>query len=203
MEKIDYKKELKHLYAPSSKEFSIVELPATSYLMIDGKGDPNKAKEYVEAVEALYAVAYTIKFMIKKGKQQVNYGVMPLEGLWWVPDMRDFSVDRKDDWLWTAMILQPEIVTAPLVDEAIETVRKEKNPAALGKVQFASFNEGKAAQIMYVGPYRDEGPTIERLHAYIAENGYQRTGKHHEIYLNDPRKAAPEKLKTIIRQPIQ
>ncbi|MBI2429468.1 MAG: GyrI-like domain-containing protein [Ignavibacteriales bacterium] len=202
MKRIDYKKEMNFLYAPSAKEISIVDVPSMNYLMIDGKGDPNTAKEYSEVVEALYAVAYTIKFIIKKGEQQIDYGVMPLEGLWWVPDMRYFSVERKDDWLWTAMIMQPEIVTKEIVVEAIESVREKKNPPALEKLRFDSFNEGKGAQILYFGPYRNEGPTIERLHKSIAERGYKRNGKHHEIYLNDPRKTAPERLKTIIRQPM-
>lgn len=203
MKKIDYKKELKYLYAPSSKEISVVDIPTTNYLMIDGKGDPNTSKEYVEAIEALYAISYTIKFMIKKGKRQIDFSVMPLEGLWWVPDMNNFSVERKDEWMWTAMIMQPEIVTKPMVNEAIESVREKKNPPALEKLRYEPFMEGKSAQMLYFGPYKDEGPTIVRLHAYIVERGYKLTGKHHEIYLNDPRRTAPEKLKTIIRQPME
>jgi hypothetical protein len=203
MKKIDYKKELRSLYSPSSKEISIVDVPAMNYLMIDGKGDPNTAREYTEAIEALYALSYTIKFMIKKGSVNVDYGVLPLEGLWWVPNMDEFSVNRKDDWLWTAMIMHPKIVTKEISHEGIESVRKKKNLAAIEKIRFESYTEGKCAQILYFGPYKDETLTIARLHDFIAEKGYKRTGKHHEIYLNDPRKTAPEKLKTIIRQPMK
>jgi len=203
MKKVDHKKELKHLYKPSSKEISVVDIPTMNYLMIDGKGDPNKVKEFGEAIEALYAVSYTIKFMFKKGKQQIDYGVMPLEGLWWVPDMNKLSEERKDDWLWTVMVMQPEIVTKTIVNEAIEAVRKKKNPPALDKVRFESYKEGKAVQILYSGPYKDEGPTITELHEFISGKGYRRSGKHHEIYLSDPRKTAPERLKTIIRQPME
>ncbi len=201
MKKIDYKKELKHLFAPSAKEPMIVDVPAMNFLMIDGKGDPNTAKEYKEAVETLFAVSYAVKFMIKKGKQAIDFGVLPLEGLWWTPDMKDFSVERKDEWLWTMMILQPEVVTKTLIDEAIESVRKKKNPAALAKLRWEKFHEGKSAQIMHIGPFADEAPTIEKLHTFITESGSALCGKHHEIYLSDPRKADPRKMKTIIRQP--
>ena len=203
MKKIDYKKELRSLYAPSSKEISIVDVPAMNYVMIDGKGNPNTAKEYTEAIEALYALSYTLKFMVKKSKSGIDYGVLPLEGLWWVPNMKDFSAERKDDWLWTMMIMQPEVITKEIFHDAIEAVRKKKNLAAIEKIRFESYQEGKCAQILYFGPYSDETSTIERLHHFIAEKGYKQTGKHHEIYLNDPRKAAPEKLKTIIRQPMK
>lgn len=203
MKKIDYKKALRSLYAPSSKEISIIDVPAMNYVMIDGKGNPNTAKEYTEAIEALYALSYTLKFMVKKGKSGIDYGVLPLEGLWWVPNMKDFSAERKDDWLWTMMIMQPEIVTQATFNEAISVVRKKKNLPAIDKLKFELFDEGKCAQLLYLGPYSEEAPTIERLHNFIAHNKYKRTGKHHEIYLSDPRKAAPEKLKTIIRQPMK
>jgi hypothetical protein len=202
MKKIDYKKELRSLYSPSSKEISVVDVPTMNYLMIDGKGDPNKVKEYGEAIEALYTVSYTIKFMTKKGKVGIDYGVMPLEGLWWVPYMKDFSTNRKDDWLWSAMILQPEMITKSIFHQAIESVRKKKDLAAIEKIRFESYNEGKCAQILYIGPYSEEASTIARLHEFIIGSGRKLTGKHHEIYLNDPRKTAPEKLKTVIRQPM-
>lgn len=203
MKKIDYRKELRSLYAPLSKEISIVDVPIMNYIMIDGKGDPNKVNEYSLAIEALYTVSYTIKFMIKKGEMGIDYGVLPLEGLWWVPNMEEFSPLRKDDWLWTAMIMQPDMITKEIFHEAIESVRKKKNLAAIEKIRFESYSEGKCAQILYFGPYSGEAPTIARLHNVITEREYKRTGKHHEIYLNDPRKTAPEKLKTIIRQPMK
>jgi len=202
MKKIDYKKELKHLYKPSPKAIEIVDVPEMNYLMIDGHGDPNTSKDYSDAVEALYAVSYALKFMIKRGALQIDYGVMPLEGLWWVDDMSQFSIDDKSNWKWTAMIMQPEYVTQELVTAALEQVEKKKNLAALPKIGFHSFSEGKAAQTMHIGPFSEEGPTIERIHNFIRERGYRLAGKHHEIYLSDIRKAAPEKWKTVIRQPI-
>lgn len=200
MVKLDLKKTLKHLYGPSAKEAVEINVPTMNFIMIDGKGDPNTAKEYREAIEALYQLSYALKFKVKK-ELEIDYGVMPLEGLWWVANMEDFSADDKDAWLWTMMIMQPEMVGNELVTEAMTEVRKKKAPAALDKARFEEFDEGWAVQIMHIGPYAAEAPTIERLHGWIAEHGYTRRGKHHEIYLSDPRRSAPEKLKTIIRQP--
>lgn len=200
--KTDLKKDLKHLYSASAKEPALVDVPPANFLMIDGKGDPNKAPEFREAVEALYGTAYTLKFMLKKGGVGPEYAVMPLEGLWWVDDMRLFSPEDKGAWLWTLMIMQPEWVTLELFREAVEEVARKKDPPALAGIRLESFHEGPAAQIMYIGPYSDEGPTIERLHAFIRENGRERAGRHHEIYLSDPRRTAPEKLKSILRQPV-
>ncbi|MFA6439001.1 MAG: GyrI-like domain-containing protein, partial [Bacteriovoracaceae bacterium] len=143
-----------------------------------------------------------IKFFYKKQKNGIDYTVLPLEGLWWVPNMEQFSSKKKEDWLWRMMIMQPEFVTAEVFKNAVEIVRQKKNPVALDKLTFGTYDEGKCAQILHVGPYSAEGPTIDRLHTFIAKQGYTRTGKHHEIYLNDPRKSASEKLKTIIRQPV-
>lgn len=206
MKKIDLKKELKHLYNPSTKEISIVDVPKMNFLMIDGKGDPNTSQEYKEAIEALYTVSYSLKFMIKKGETAIDYVVMPLEGLWWTDDMAQFSTENKGIWKWTAMIMQPEYVTKDLVTKAFEQVEKKKNPPALSKMRFESFHEGLSAQIMHIGPYSAEGPTIKKLHSFIKEKGYEFDGlvqKHHEIYLSDPRRTAPEKMKTIIRQPME
>ena len=156
----------------------------------------------VAAIEALFSVAYTLKFMVKKGKG-IDYHVMPLESLWWVDDMSKFSADRKDEWKWTAMIMQPKYVTSNEFNLAVEQIKKKKNPAALSKVRFESFKEGPSAQIMYVGPFSAEGPTIVKIHAHIQKSGHTLSGKHHEIYLNNPATTAPEKLKTIIRQPMK
>ena len=202
MEKIDFKKEFKHLYNPSSKEPAIVDVPEMNFLMVDGEGDPNTAQEYKDAVEALYSVSYALKFMIKKSEVAVDYGVMPLEGLWWADDMAQFSVENKDIWKWTSMIMQPKYATKELFNKATEQVEKKKNLPALLKIRFESFNEGLSAQIMHIGPYSVEGPTIERLHDFIKEKGYELRGKHHEIYLADPRRSAPEKMKTVLRQPV-
>ena len=200
MTKIDYRKEFGDWYtAPTSKP-KLVMLPELNYLMIDGKGDPNTALEYQQAVEAIYPVAYGIKFKIKR-ESGTDFGVLPLEGLWWVPDMNLFSTDSKDDWLWTSLILQPPIVNKEIFIEVLEDVRKKKDLPALEKIRFESYQEGKTAQIMHLGPYADEAPTIQKLHDFILSQGYHLSGKHHEIYLGDPRRTAPEKLRTIIRQP--
>lgn len=203
MSKIDFKKTLKHLYNPSKKDISVVSVARMNFLMIDGKGNPNTAKAYSLAVETLYAVSYSLKFMIKKSEQKTDYVVMPLEGIWWTEDMADFSIDKKDDWLWTAMIMQPEYVNQELVNTAIKAVKSKKGLLATDKLRFESFNEGKSAQIMYIGPYADETPTIQKIHNYIDGLGGKLSGKHHEIYLSDPRRTAAEKLKTIIRQPFK
>ena len=197
----DFKIDLKGLYSPSTREVSVVNVPPMNFIMIDGHGDPNISPAYAEAVQALYGVAYAIKFKVKRGGG-TDYSVMPLEGLWWVPNMADFTPNDKSAWDWTMMIAQPDFVTPELVSEAQEDTRKKKNLAALGKLRSEIFHEGLSAQIMYVGPYSAEGQTIARLHEYIHENGYRIAGKHHEIYLGDPRRTAPEKLRTIVRQPI-
>lgn len=201
MKKIDLKKELKHLYQPSAKEVARVDVPAMNFLMIDGEGDPNTARSYQEAVEALFSVAYAIKFKVKK-TLAIDYGVLPLEGLWWADDMAKFSVDDKSGWKWTMMIMQPEFVSAALVRDTIFEVKKKKDLPALGKLRFEPFSEGKAAQILHIGPFTAEGPTVARVHAFIAVNG-KLSGKHHEIYLSDIRKADPAKWKTVIRQPLR
>ena len=203
MKKIDYRKELKHLYKPSPRTIDVVEVPTMNFLMIDGQGDPNTSQEYSDAIEALFSVSYTLKFMIKKGALQFDYGVMPLEGLWWVDDMTMFDITNKDDWKWTAMIMQPEHVTQDLFAEACEQVHEKKNPAALPRLRLDVFHEGKAAQTMHLGPFSEEGPTIQRIHDFIEESGRALAGKHHEIYLSDIRRAAPEKWKTVIRQPMK
>jgi hypothetical protein len=202
MEKLDLKKSLKNLYAPSTKGFSIVDVPPMNFIMIDGHGDPNTSAEYADSLQALFTTAYTIKFKVKK-EQAVDFPVMPSEGLWWMDDMHEFSLARKDDWKWTMMIMQPEIVSPLLFAQAVEEASKKKGQAAIFRLRLERFHEGKATQIMYIGSYADEGPTIVRLHQSIEENGHFRSGKHHEIYLGDPRRTAPEKLRTIIRQPMQ
>jgi len=203
MTKRDLKKELKHLYSPGSQDITVADVPPMNFLMIDGEGDPNTSQQYRDAIQSLYAWSYTFKFMIKKGKGGVDYGVMPLEGLWWGDDMNVFAEGKKDRWKWTAMIMQPEYVTRALFEKAYVELQKKKNVPALDGVRLESFCEGRSAQIMYLGPYAAEGPTIQRIHAFIKKQGGRLTGKHHEIYLGDPRRTAPEKLKTVIRQPFE
>jgi hypothetical protein len=200
--KLDLKKDLKHLYNPSAKAFSTVDVPSMNFLMIDGIGDPNTSTEYKEAVETLYILAYAVKFAARK-KQAVDYSVMPLEGLWWADDMTAYTAADRDSWKWTMMIMQPEVVTQEMVAEIREEVQAKKQPPALAKLRFEPLPEGLSVQILYFGPFKNEGPTIARLHTFIHDNGYTEAGKHHEIYLSDLRRTDPEKLKTVIRQPMQ
>jgi hypothetical protein len=202
MEKLDLKKQWKQLYQPPATAITAVDVPPLSYLMVDGEGDPNKCPAFEQAIEALYSLSYTLKFSLKKSPRPVDYGVMPLEGLWWADGPRLFYEQDKSAWEWTAMILQPEFIGRKQVDAAFEEVRRRKNPAALDRVRLETLEEGTAAQILYVGPFADEGPTIQRIHDFIHAAGKELRGKHHEIYLSDPRRTAPEKLKTIIRQPM-
>lgn len=201
MHKVDLKSQFKDLYQPPLNQVVLVDVPAMNFLMINGGGDPNTSQDYRDAVEALYGLAYTLKFAIKK-QQGFDYPVMALEGLWWTDDMRLFSTDQKEDWKWTMMLMQPEYVTSERFEQARQQVEEKKPSPALARVRLASFHEGLSAQIMHLGPYSAEGPTIARLHAFIKEQGYLLRGKHHEIYLGDPRRSAPEKLRAVIRQPI-
>lgn len=202
MQKVDLKKELKHLYQPSAKEVVQVEVPTLQFLMVDGEGDPNTSQEYAQAVEALFSVSYTAKFMVKKGAQGIDYAVMPLEGLWWADDMSVFSTNDKSNWKWTIMIMQPHFVANEVIEAAISEVKRKKDLPAIGKLRLEPFSEGLCAQVLHIGPFSEEGPTIERLHSFIdARTG--RDGKHHEIYLSDIRRADPTKWKTIIRHPMK
>ncbi|MCP4627851.1 MAG: hypothetical protein GY850_30685 [bacterium] len=163
MEKINFKKEMKHLYQPSAKEVIQVDVPSMNYLMIDGEGDPNTSQAFSDAAEALFAVSYAVKFMIKKGPLAIDYGVMPLEGLWWADEMSKFSIEDKSNWKWTLMMMQPDFISKEIVDRAISNVRKKKNPASRSKMRFEALSEGKCAQILHVGPFAEEGPTIEKV----------------------------------------
>jgi len=202
VKKIDLKKDLKHLYQPSAKEVVQVEVPMFKFLMVDGEGDPNTSQEYAQAVEALFSVSYTAKFMVKKGAQVIDYAVMPLEGLWWADDMSAFVANDKANWKWTMMIMQPSFVANEIIEAAIVEVRRKKKLPGIDKLRLENFSEGFCAQILHVGPFSEEGPTIERLHEFI-DNRTSRTGKHHEIYLSDIRRADPKKWKTIIRHPMK
>lgn len=203
MPKIDLKKEMKQLYQPGTGGFEVVDVPAMNFLMIDGHGDPNVAPEYRDAVEALYSLAYTLKFTVKK-ELGIDYGVMPLEGLWWAADMQAFTARDKSAWDWTMMIMQPEWVTGDMVQSARNQLTRKKKLPALPGCRLERYHEGRSVQIMHVGPYDAEGPTIEKMHrSFFPENGYAPDGKHHEIYLSDPGRTSPEKLRTIVRQPVR
>ena len=202
MDKIDFKRELKQFYAPKNQQWEIVDVPAMQYLMIDGEGDPNNSPTYVHAVEALFALSYTIKFASKRtlGK---DYAVMPLEGLWYADDMNVFITRDKSSFKWTMMIMQPDWITQTMVDEAKVMVREKKGMTNLDKVSLKELAEGKSAQLLHIGSYDDESPKLAQLHdVYMPENGLKFNGNHHEIYIGDPRKTSPEKLKTILRQPV-
>ncbi len=203
MSKIDFKKERKDLYRPSAKEVSVVDVPAMNYLMIDGCGDPGTSKEFEASIETLYPLAYTLKFMSKQGANAQDYVVPPMEGLWWADDMTAFKEFRRDEWKWTLMIMQPEFISEAMVSEAFDTVRKKKSPALLDSVRFERFDEGESVQIMHLGPYQDQGPNVDRLHEKMKELKKRHHHKHHEIYLSDPRRCAPEKLKTVIRHAVR
>lgn len=200
MAAFDLKKTYREHYTADDAP-AVVDVPPRPYLMIDGTGDPNTGQAYADAVATLYPMAYGLRKAIKDGTGNA-YTVMPLEGLWWVDDMAGFTIEDKSDWQWTAMICQPDLVTAAMAAEVIATVtaKKELPSGRLARVE--TYGDGRAAQILHRGPYAEEAPTIERLHRFIEAEGYRRTGKHHEIYLTDPRKSAPEKNRTIIRQPV-
>jgi hypothetical protein len=202
MKTIDLKKQLKPFHSQRRGVVSVIDVPAFTFLMVDGKGDPNTSPAFSEACALLFSLSYTLKFMLKMDKKTYDYPVMGLEGLWWTKEMTQFSLDRKDLWDWTMMILQPDIITPALHAEAAEKLRKKEPPAALGKERLEKFEEGKCAQILHVGPFSAEGPTVAQLHEEIDRQGLRLRGKHHEIYFGDPRRSDPAKLKTIIRQPV-
>jgi hypothetical protein len=211
MKILDLKKQYKGLYQPSAKKPALVQVPNLQFAMVDGyieKGsEPGKSPMFAEATQALYSLSYTLKFMLKKRKTNaIDYPVMALEGLWSVEDGM-FDIFRKDNWSYTLMILQPDVITPEIFEEAREQVRKKKGDSAmLSKVRLAHFEEGLCVQIMHIGPYATEPATVEQMRAFAQENGFKDNvgpnGKHHEIYMSDPRKAAPEKMKTVLRHPV-
>lgn len=202
MDKTDFRAERKDLYSPGTKDFAVVEVPAFTFAAVDGEGDPNTSSGYAEAVEALYSVSYAAKF-VSKASLGRDYVVGPLEGLW-DAERRESFIDRsKDEWSWTMMIRQPDWITDDVRHQAIAKTAK-KGPPALERLRFETFEEGLSVQIMHVGSYDDEAPTIARLHAeFLPANGLVETGRHHEIYLSDPRRVEPAKLKTVLRQPVK
>lgn len=196
----------KQPYTPPARGVELVEAPPMPFLMIDGVGDPSTAPAYKEAVEALYSVSYALKFALKK-QAGLDYRVGPLEGLWWAPDVGRVSISElmqhRDRWRWTMMIAQPEGVTNEQVDAAIEKVRRKRAAPGLERLRLERFDEGLCAQTLHIGPYASELATVERLHAYIREHGLRLRGKHHEIYLGDPQRVQPDRLRTILRQPVE
>jgi len=204
--KIDFKKTMKEIYQPNPKEVVLVDVPVMQFLMIDGIGSPGDSQEYLDALAALYPVAFKAKFLSKaKGK---DYVVPPLEGLWWADNMEDFTNGNRDKWKWTMMIMQPDWITQEVINNTIEKTSKKKPELkdVISKLRLEKYEEGKAAHIMHLGPFSEEGPTISKVHKFIEERRGKFDGlknKHHEIYLSDPRKSKPENMKTVIRQPFE
>lgn len=200
-EKIDLKKQLECYRAPRG-EFRILEVPPARYLLIDGEGDPN-TPVFAEATEALYPLAYTLKFASRREHGR-DFVVPPLEGLWWADDMAAFTARRdKTRWSWTLLIMQPEWIEPAFVEQAREAVRAKAAPPRLDDIRFEMLDEGLSVQTLHLGPFDDEGPVLARMHdEFMPANGLRPTGRHHEIYLSDARRTAPEKLRTILRQPV-
>jgi len=200
---MDFKDELDYLYKPSSNDFTMVTVPALRYLMIDGQGDPNTSLDYQNSLEALYSVAYSLKFTSKKDLGK-DYVVPPLEGLWWADDMSAFTQARKNEWKWTMMIMVPTWIDKIMVKKSIQVVSEKKTNSKLSKIRIEALKEGKSVQIMHIGSFADEAPVLNKLHReYLPNAGFALNGKHHEIYLSDPRKTESSKLRTIIRQPVK
>jgi hypothetical protein len=205
--KLDLKKQWRHLYAPSASKVEVVEVPAFQFIMIDGQiesgAEPGSSPAFQHALEALYGASFTLKFVSKLRKDNpIDYTVMALEGLWGTK-AGTFDFERKDQWQWTLMMMQPEHITTEMFGEAMRRVMQKKENPAIADLRLERFHEGLCMQIMHVGPYSDEPQTINRMKAFAQENGYRPRGKHHEIYLGDPRRARPAKLKTILRFPIE
>ena len=194
-------KEIQHLYFPTSREPLLVDVPEMNYLMVGGSGDPNTSQEFHDAVEALYGLAYTIKFGARSPGIR-HAPVMPLEGQFWtVRGKRMPPADRRD-WRWTLMLRVPDLLGRDDFKAASRRLRERKNPAALGRVRLKRWKEGTAVETLYVGPYSGETTAIQALHEFARDNGYRLSGRHHEIYLSNPRRTRPERLKTVVRQPV-
>ena len=201
IQKVDFKKTYKQLYNPTETGFHFIDVPDMNYLMLDGKDNPNTSENYQHAVQALYSMSYGIKFELKA--QGFDYIIPPLEGLWWMPNMNEFTLENINEWEWTMMIMQPEWITSEIVEKVKEVTLRKKKEQLLKNVRFEVFREGLSVQILYIGAYKNEAPTIAEMHNYINTNGYETNGKHHEIYLSDIRKTSADKLRTILRQPIR
>ena len=208
MKTLDLRKDLKQFYAPPAKKVELVDVPEFQFAVIDGAiepgAEPGNSPAFASAIQALYGISYTLKFASKLRKvDPIDYPVMVLEGLWWV-EVGEFSIERKDNYVWTVMILHPEHITPEMFEEARAQVRKKQGDSlALAQLRLERFREGLCVQMLHVGPYADEPATVAKMDAFAAEHGYVMRGKHHEIYMGDPRRAAPEKLKTVLRHPVE
>ncbi len=199
LEKVDYKQEMKGLYE-ATEENVLIEVPGMNFIMIDGDGNPDTSAVFQQSADALQAVSYTLKSKSRNvGK---DYDIMPLETLWYMGNIRNFSRFRKDNWKWTLMIMQPDHISANMMKKAVAEVAAKHELPLLDSLRYERFNEGLSAQVLYKGSYHEEHETIMKLHDFIKAEGYEPVGKHHEIYLNNPDNTDPEDLKTIIRQPV-
>ena len=207
MEKLDLKKDFKHLFNPSAKAPQLVEVPRLNFLCINGNIEPGHGPGdsplFAENLQALYGASYTLKFMLKqRAENPLDYPVMPLEGLWWVEDGR-FDINIKDNWFYTVQIMQPDCITPEIFAEALVKLRKKKGDmAAFSRLRLEPFREGLSVQMLHLGPYAAEPATVEKMDAFIQAEGLRKTGDHHEIYLGDPLRSDPAKLKTILRHPV-
>ncbi|KUP97979.1 GyrI-like domain-containing protein [Thermobifida cellulosilytica] len=195
----DFKKQYRNLYSASA-EPEVVDVPALPFLAVDGVGDPS-GPAYRRAVEALYAASYALRFALKR-EAVVEYPVMPLEGLWWAPGRHDLPMDDRDAWHWTMMIMQPPQADAGRVADALAEASRRRPDAAVDRVEFREVAEGPSVQLLHTGPYAEEGPAVRRLLSFAEEHGYRISGRHHEIYLSNPARTAPERLRTILRYPV-
>lgn len=203
MTRYDIKRELKQCYAPRNRDWALVDVPAQRFIAVDGSGDPNTSAGYARAVEALYTVAYTIKFASKRTLDG-DFVVGPLEGLWWSDRPEVFTARDKDAWQWRMLISQPDWITEDFIDDAKQTALAKKDLPTIADVRYEPMHEGLCAQVLHIGPYDDEGPILAELHGeYLAANNLRMTGHHHEVYLGDPRRSAPAELRTVLRQPVE
>ena len=202
MQKIDFKKDFRQLYKAPANGFTFLEVPSMLYLMIDGAGDPQNNPVFQAAVETLYGAAYTIKFSVKKAGSGPEYSIPPMSGLWWCKGMEGFDPENRDLWLWTLMLAQPPQLDIQMLTSAIGRLKEKGKKGFWCEIRLETFSEGLCVQTLHIGPYRDEGPRIAAMHKFIDDQGYALRGKHHEIYMSDPRRTSPEKLKTILRHPV-
>jgi hypothetical protein len=202
MQNYDIKRHRPTLYGAKRGQFDIIDVPPMKFLMADGHGSPNTSPEYPEVVTALYTVSYAIR-AVAKDELKRTHTVGPLEGLWDAENLQAFHTRDEDAWEWTLMIVQPDWITSEIVDAAMERVQRTKDLSAASKVRFEEYPEGKSVQVLHIGPYDEEGPTIARMHdEFMPAEGLAPRGRHHEIYLSDARRTDPSRLRTILRQPV-
>ena len=206
MKKLDLRKKYKSLYVPPARKVVSVEVPSLQFAMISGVIEPGKlpgeSVAFEQAMQALYGVAYTLKFMSKlRPRNPIDYPVMALQAQWWVS--RGSYLDPKQPWKFNAMILQPDHITQHMFGEAVARAGEKRPNPALRRLKLRRFREGLCVQALHIGAYADEPRTLRKMEEFAAEQGLTYHGKHHEIYLGDPMRASPEKLRTVLRHPVR